>query len=127
MPQLLLLEATWAPIPGAPGYEVSTDGRVRRGAVGVAPWPNAKGYHLVNLEIAGVPRLRYVHRLVLAAFRGAPRPGLQGNHEDGRTGHNALENLTWMTPAANVAHARRMRAAAAGQQSLLDLLALLAL
>lgn len=116
----LVDEERWAPIPEAPDYDVSTWGRVRRGPFDVASWPNKKGYHLVNLEIAGAPQLRYVHRLVLSAFRGTPAPGLQGNHEDGRRGHNDLENLTWTTPAENMAHARRMRAAALGQRSLLE-------
>ena len=114
------LPERWAPIAEAPAYDVSTWGRVRRGDVEVASWPNAKGYHLVNLEIAGAPRLRYVHRLVLAAFRGRPTPGLQGNHEDRVKGHNALGNLTWTTPAGNTAHYRRQLARAAGQLSLLE-------
>jgi hypothetical protein len=94
----------WAPVVEAPLYEVSTWGRARRGAFDVAFWSNKKGYHLVSLEIAGVPRLRYVHRLVLAAFAG-PGYGLQANHDDGVKGHNALDNLAWATPSANVAHA----------------------
>ena len=56
------------------------------------------------------PALRYVHRLVLAAFRA--RPGgvgelslLQANHENGRKGDNLLGNLKWTTPGGNVQHA----------------------
>lgn len=103
----------WAAVLEAPGYEVSSWGRVRRGAFDVASWPNAKGYHLVSLEIEGVPRLRYVHRLVLTAF--APLPvsrdtagdtaPLQVNHDDGDKAHNMLANLAWTTPGGNVAHA----------------------
>jgi HNH endonuclease len=99
---------------------VSSCGRVRRGAFEVASWPNAKGYHLVSLELPGRDRpvLRYVHRLVLTAFRGRPAAHLQGHHGDGAKGHNTLDNLAWVTPAGNVAFAVRLRLERAGQQSL---------
>lgn len=126
------LEA-WAPVCEAPSYDVSTWGRVRRRLgpdvlrseyVEVATWPNHKGYVMVSLERApGRPVLRYVHRLVLEAFRGraAGRPIV--NHDDGRKGHNALENLTWSTTRTNVLHGRRLRAEREfGQRSLLELL-----
>lgn len=102
----------WATVAEAPRYEVSTWGRVRREladgqTIDVASWPNRKGYELVSLEIPGRerPALRYVHRLVLAAFSRPPATGEQGNHDDGRKGNNTLDNLEWMTPAQNVAHA----------------------
>jgi hypothetical protein len=98
----------WAPILEAPGYDVSTWGRVRRGEYLVATWPNKKGYYLANLEIAGEPTLRYVHRLVLAAFRGAPTAGLEANHRSGDKADNSIANLEWTTGARNRAHARRI-------------------
>ena len=94
----------WASIGDAPGYEVSTWGRVRCGDEVVESWPNAKGYHLVTLEVGERSLLRYVHRLVLAAFDGPPA-GRQGNHDDGNKGHNALANLGWTTASENVRHA----------------------
>lgn len=112
--QLALLELVeeWRPLPEAPAYEVSSHGRVRRVMVDapdtyhdVASWPNAKGYHVVSLEIAGVPKLRYVHRLVLAAFKG-PAGSRIVNHLSGRKGENTVENLEWTTPKGNTAHAR---------------------
>lgn len=99
----------WAAIAESPAYEVSSWGRVRRGEFEVASWPNAKGYHLVNLEIDGRPRLRYVHRLVLTAFRGRDVRRPLANHDDGQKGRNVLENLAWTTPSANVLHGRRVR------------------
>lgn len=108
--QLPLLELVeqWAAVPEAPGYEVSTHGRVRRGAYDVATWPNAKGYRLVSLELAGhtAPQLRYVHRLVLSAFKG-PAAGRLANHLSGRKAENTVDNLEWATPAENVQHAVR--------------------
>lgn len=115
----------WTAIREAPGYEVSSLGRVRRGDFDVATWPNHKGYIMVSLEIAGVPRLRYVHRLVLTAFRGVhPHPKYRlVNHENEQKSENRLENLAWTTPWGNVRHARQRRAELVyGQQSLLELL-----
>jgi hypothetical protein len=96
----------WAPVPEAPDYEVSTWGRLRRADAPVVSWPNKYGYELVSLDVDGRCVLRYVHRLVLAAFVEPPA-GRQANHDDGDKGHNALENLAWTTPAGNIAHAWR--------------------
>lgn len=121
----------WSPILEAPRYDVSTWGRVRRVMVDapdtyhdVPSWPNAKGYHLVSIELpSGKPALRYVHRLVLTAFRGRDRRRQLANHDDGRKHHNALDNLAWSTPSENVLHGRRLRAELVfGQLSLLQLL-----
>jgi hypothetical protein len=101
----------WAPIAEAAAYEVSTWGRVRRGEFEVASWPNKKGYHCVSLEVPGRtnPVIRYVHRLVLQAFRHQANQqlpfDLQGNHDDGVKANNALENLSWTTPSGNITHA----------------------
>jgi len=110
----------WAAVPGAPGYEVSSWGRVRRGPYEVATWPNHKGYVMVSLEVADRERpiLRYVHRLVVAAFRGLDTRRRLVNHRDGNKGHNDLENLAWSTTASNVLHGRRLRLERLGQQSL---------
>lgn len=117
------LEA-WAVVREAPAYDVSTWGRVRRGDVDVATWPNHKGYIMVSLERpSGRPALRYVHRLVLEAFRGRAVGRPIVNHDDGRKAHNALDNLTWSTTSTNVLHGRRLRAELEfGQRSLLELL-----
>lgn len=107
--QLALLEVVeqWRPLPEAPVYQVSSHGRIRRGEHEVASWPNAKGYRLVNLEIAGSPKLRYVHRLVLSAFTG-PANGRLANHLSGRKAENTVDNLEWTTPKGNTAHARAL-------------------
>lgn len=100
----------WAVVREAPSYEVSTEGRVRRGAVAVESWPNARGYFMVSLELPdrAWPALRAVHRLVLETFQLLPDgalEGLEAHHRDGDKAHNALVNLKWVTHAENVQHA----------------------
>lgn len=81
-------EPTWAPCLGWPGYEASSDGRIRscdriitkgngvsirrRGRV-LKPW-NTRGYQAVSLSGVGCGRKTYVHTLVCEAFHG-PRSG----------------------------------------------------
>jgi len=96
----------WRPVPDAPAYEVSSHGRVRRGGFAVASWPNAAGYRCVSLEVHGQPRLRYVHRLVLAAFRGTSPARPIANHLSGCKSENTVTNLEWTTAAGNARHAR---------------------
>jgi hypothetical protein len=49
-----------------------------------------------------------VHSLIAAYFIG-PRPeGMEVNHRDGDTYNNAVENLEYVTPAQNQAHAREL-------------------
>jgi hypothetical protein len=77
---------------------------------------------MVSLEVDGRPVLRYVHRLVVLAFRGLDAGRRLVNHGDGVKGHNALGNLAWSTPSSNVLHGRRLRAELVyGQRSLFEL------
>ena len=101
----------WTVVTAAPRYEVSTWGRIRRCDYDVATWTNKGGYTCVNLEVAGRdrPRTFYVHRLVLLAFwNNPPSSAHTVNHENGRKPENQLENLSWMTPADQAAHARAL-------------------
>jgi hypothetical protein len=101
----------WARVAKFPLYEVSTGGAVRRGRDLVATWVNHRGYVSVSLEHIDPtrwPRAINVHVLVLEAFK-APRPkGHQANHRDGDKTHNHVDNLEWLTRAANMAHARAL-------------------
>jgi hypothetical protein len=119
----------WRPIPGFPGYEVSDTGRVRsywrrwfrgvgRGR-GCAWLPGntsremrfrvdpRTGYCHVQLRRDGKAHQRYLHRLVLEAFRGPCPPGHETRHLDGVRSNNVLTNLAWGTKAENEADRHR--------------------
>jgi hypothetical protein len=95
----------WRPIPGRDGYEVSSEGVLRRKKKSgeyraIATSATPKGYR--RASVAGKNCL--VHRLVLLAFRGPPAPGMEAAHLNGRPFDNRIENLEWTTRKANHAH-----------------------
>lgn len=104
----------WRPVTGLEGrYEVSDRGRVRsktrmvrdsRGSIrringkmlkprksGNAPW----GYWIVYLPDGKGWKNRYVHRLVLEAFKGPCPPTYEAMHLNDNGWDNRLENLVW--------------------------------
>jgi hypothetical protein len=117
----------WIAIRGYEGlYEVSNLGRVRsldRGSFVMqdryeqARWTrrrgrllkihlDGKGYPMVRLCRAGIPKTIMVHRLVAQAFI----PNLESkpaiNHIDSNPFNNRVHNLEWCTIAENNAHTR---------------------
>jgi len=103
-------------IPGFPRYFVTDQGVVtseRAGAPRVlATRPNkpTDGYLLVDVRTGAGRHTRkpvLVHRLVLLAFRGQPKPGQEARHLNGDQLDNCLANLAWGTPAEN--HADQLR------------------
>lgn len=105
---------TWKPIPGYEGqYEVSDHGQVRsltryvpgkdgrktlyKGRV-LKPWRQKSGHMAVRL---GRGKREYVHRLVLAAFKGDCPIGLEACHADDNPGNNHIDNLRWASRSAN--------------------------
>jgi hypothetical protein len=97
----------WAQIPLAPGYEVSSHGRVRsfrRGAPEggrILSTPTTSGYPVVRILHNGAWRVRLVHQLVLEAFVGARPEGFCTRHLNDIKDDNRVENLAWGTPAEN--------------------------
>ena len=100
----------WRIIPDWPGYEASSAGRVRRATFVLSIRVMETGYCTVKLRRSGDPKQhqRKVHRLVLEAFVGRRPDDMQCRHLDGDKTNNRIENLTWGTPAENVADQFRL-------------------
>jgi len=116
---LAVPEEEWRVVPGFDDrYEVSNRGRVRswrtRGRLCCrAAEPHilparddGKGYRHVKLTHSVLGKLSVaVHHLVLAAFV-RPRPAdLVCDHINADRSDNRVENLRWVTPPENIAHA----------------------
>jgi len=94
----------WKQIPNWPMYEVSDNGRVRRGQKVLTPnWTGSVGkqYLSVSLTYQGRRRCARVHQLVAEAFIGAKPAGLHTAHLDGDRQNNSLPNLAYLTPSQN--------------------------
>ena len=85
-------------------YEISSDGviydnlrvKFRKGN------KRPDGYTTIQIN----HKSKYIHRLVLDAFRGHPEgERKETNHLNGNRSDNRLENLEWCTRAENVQHA----------------------
>lgn len=66
------------------------------------PAPN--GYPRVGLYKNGKLSRKFIHVLVLEAFKGKRPKGLVCNHIDEDITNNKLDNLEWVTPKQNVNH-----------------------
>lgn len=91
----------WVTHPAHPAYAVSANGEIRgtRGTV-LRPETVLGGYQRVRLG-----RQKYlVHVVVAEVFIGPKPAGHQVNHKDGNTSNNAVANLEYVTPSANVRH-----------------------
>jgi hypothetical protein len=85
------------PIPSAPGYSATSDGRIF-GPKGERPQYSNGQYMTV---LIGSKQTR-VHRLVLEAFRRSPTPGEVGHHKDHDKTNNKISNLEWSTQSRNL-------------------------
>lgn len=104
----------WRPVPDWEDlYVVSDQGVVARVVDGerreLAPYVAGNGYPMARLSRHSEVSAKYVHRLVLEAFCGAPAPGDEGCHLNGVRTDNRLENLYWGTHSENIFDAVRHR------------------
>lgn len=88
----------WKNCRDFPAYQVSSQGRVKRGPRVLNGTVTARGYR--NFSVTG-GRIVQLHRQVLIAFRGAE--GEVARHVNGDSLDNRLTNLVWGTPADNYA------------------------
>lgn len=109
--------AEWRNHADFPGYEISSDGRVRslnrwityRNGVrrsykgqDLSPTLTRYGYHLININICNVSLKRTAHSLVMETFVG-PRPtGFDIRHLDGDKIHNCVNNLVYGSRSENI-------------------------
>ena len=81
----------------------------RRGGANYSPIKasrNSEGYRKVRLELDGIVKGVYVHRVVAIFFLGLPPDRLyEVNHIDGDKAHNARTNLEWVDRSGNTEHA----------------------
>ena len=105
----------WRVIPGWDKYEVSDCGDVRslprkvttrlgtfnRKGRNLNPFESSQGYRFVNLSQDGMRKRTPVHRLVLIAFRGAPKKYHETRHLNGLRSDNTIGNLAWGTCSEN--------------------------
>lgn len=118
----------WRPVPEWEGfYEVSADGRVRSlprridfdrlgqpfsrtlPGTDLQVMVSTRGYFKVSLTKPGLRTQRFIHDLVLEAFRGPKPDGLQACHNDGDKGNNSAANLRYDTCQANIDDRERHR------------------
>lgn len=91
------------PIPGFPGYTVTSSGQVY-GPDGnkLSPRKDSDGYERVDLRLDGKRFTRFVHTLVEKAFGGS---GKEVDHKDGDRTNNTASNLETVSRQENM---RRM-------------------
>lgn len=101
----------WRPIKNYEGlYEVSNLGKVRIVKTGgvrkasVTPF----GYYRLCLSRNDRMESRFLHRLVIEAFKECPEGKTMVNHINGDKLDNRLENLEWVTASENVNHAYKL-------------------
>jgi hypothetical protein len=96
-------------------YEVSDLGNVRSkvrkwkstlglreyGGKPITPFLSTVGYPAVNLTTPSYRKQYHVHRLVLEAFLGKPKKGLECCHNNGIKTDCRLDNLRWDTKKNN--------------------------
>lgn len=93
----------WRPLAFAPGYFVSSRGRVKSPRKVLKPWDDGHGY--LRVTIAG--RQYKVHLLVADAFLPACLEPVAGivDHKDGKKHRNHADNLERVTVAENLRRA----------------------
>lgn len=102
------MEEIWKDIPEAPGYRVSSIGRVsgKRGSPSFGS-PDKNGYRIFTAQVNGSPKGLKVHRCVVSAFKDLPS-GLVVNHINGVKDDNRVENLEACTHSENLLHRHRV-------------------
>lgn len=95
----------WKPIPlddpNTGVYEVSSEGRIRRGGKILSLDTNTDRYPSFTICINNIRRTELVHIIVAKVFIGERPPGLVVNHKDLDKKNNRVCNLEYITVAEN--------------------------
>lgn len=93
------------PVPGFPGYTITTRGDVigKRSGAALSPDKGEKGHLRVTMyrDSSAQGERALVHRLMLETFVRPARPGEQACHRNGDASDNRLSNLYWGTQEEN--------------------------
>lgn len=87
------------PIPSFDGYYASSCGKIYKNNKELKT--SYGGYKRRYLRVNIDSNKQYVQRLVLMAFAGLPKDGMQACHNDGNPENNNISNLRWDTPINN--------------------------
>ena len=90
----------WKDVAGYEGlYKVSTEGRVysTRNDKIICQSIARGGYPTIQLNLKGVPKKYFIHRLVATTFIPNPKKLPIINHKDENPSNNRAENLEWCT------------------------------
>lgn len=97
---------TWKEVPGYPGYEASSDGRIKVLATGhITKGGDAGRYLKTEVLHRGERKLVYMHHLVALAHLGPVPKGKVVMHKDDDKKNNAVSNLKYGTQSENVQEA----------------------
>ncbi|WP_406626146.1 NUMOD4 motif-containing HNH endonuclease [Acidovorax sp. SDU_ACID1] len=91
----------WRGIPGWPGYEASSTGRVRSSNGIKVPFRDPKGYLKVKLWSHSRAKNLRVSGLVALAFHGPAPAGHVVRHRNGANDDNRADNLLYGTRSEN--------------------------
>jgi phage replication-related protein YjqB (UPF0714/DUF867 family) len=104
------MKEQWKRISTHPDYEVSDQGRIRRGERYIAITMNAHGYQKCNLGgNDSQRRTQIVHRLVAKAFLPNPQKHPVVHHKDANKVNNHAKNLEWCSHSQNSRYAAETR------------------
>jgi len=106
----------WAPTR-YPGYDVSTDGRVRGPRRILSTRPDTNGYLSVGIYADGKSKTIRVHAEVAHAFLGKRPDGHQVAHSNGDRLDARLSNLSYKTRSMNEADKRAHGTALLGERN----------
>ena len=95
-------------LEGFSRYQICSDGYILNRETGYVLYGNKKKsgyYEVILVDDNGGRHFFLVHRLIAAAFLGAPKDGEEVNHIHGDKSNNSVDNLEWVSHADNLAHA----------------------